>query len=369
MSTERMTSRERILATLRQDEVDRFPVWLKMVNNTWLSSQPEAVRAMDGAELLEAAGCDVMVGLGLGMTIERPHVELDVDDRGDRKTTVFKTPDGDLVETVLLDPYTGSWHPHKYPIETVDDLKRARWIFTDTTHTPDLEKATIHAQRQDEIAAAGHVSQSGCGPSPWMDVIEHWAGPVNAIYLESDAPEAMGELLDAMHRDRLRHLDAMLPHLKSDTFWVSENTSTTLISPAQFDRYCKPMLSDYFTKVAERGIVPVAHMCGHLNALLESIDTMPHTVNEAYTTRPVGNVSMAEGRTRMPSKAIIGGTNATLWLSDPETIVAQVAEDLDACPDRRGIFLTSAGVLPPPVSLEKARTVVEKLKQLPVNRS
>ena len=32
-----MTCRERIYATLRGKEVDRFPVWLKMANRTWQS--------------------------------------------------------------------------------------------------------------------------------------------------------------------------------------------------------------------------------------------------------------------------------------------------------------------------------------------
>ncbi len=66
----------------------------------------------------------------------------------------------------------------------------------------------------------------------------------------------------------------------------------------------------------------------------------------------------------MPSKALIGGTNATLWLAPAEHIVQTVADDLAACPDRRKIFLTSAGVLPPPVSFEKARQVTAELKRL-----
>ena len=66
----------------------------------------------------------------------------------------------------------------------------------------------------------------------------------------------------------------------------------------------------------------------------------------------------------MPSKALIGGTNATLLLEPVETIVEAVREDLAACPDRRGIFLTSAGVLPPPVGFEKTKRLVEELKKL-----
>ena len=42
--------RERILATVRQQEVDRFPVWLKMANPTWRLGQPEAVQALADPE-------------------------------------------------------------------------------------------------------------------------------------------------------------------------------------------------------------------------------------------------------------------------------------------------------------------------------
>jgi hypothetical protein len=101
-----------------------------------------------------------------------------------------------------------------------------------------------------------------------------------------------------------------------------------------------------------------------LDDLLEMIDRLPAQVNEAYTTPPVGNVMLADGRRRMPSKALIGGTNATLWLAPVEEIVRTVAEDLANCPDRRKIFLTSAGVLPPPVGFEKARRAVAELKRL-----
>ena len=76
------------------------------------------------------------------------------------------------------------------------------------------------------------------------------------------------------------------------------------------------------------------------------------------------NRAQSPQRTSWSSKALIGGTNATGWLAPPEKIVETVADDIAACPDRRKIFLTSAGVLPPLVSFEKAKTVVEEFKRL-----
>lgn len=365
-STETMSSRDRITAAMEMQDVDRFPVWLKMDNNTWRTMQPEAVRDMPGPQLLQAAGCDVMVGNGFPMHEQNPHVTVETKTEDHQVTTIWTTPDGTLTQVEAVDADTRSRHPVKFPVETVEDLKTYRWLYTDTEFTYESQGPELAADRFVEAIQHDYITISGTGPSPWMMMTEHAAGPVNTVYLHADHRELMEEVLQLMHEHNLRKLDVYLPILRTDTFWVSENTSTTLLSPEIFDRYCKPYLSDYFQLINENGIVSVAHMCGTLAALLESIDEMPNQVNEAFTTPPVGDTPLALGKQKLANTAIIGGTNAELWMHDVDHIVQTVAEDLAACPNRRGIFLTSAGVLPPIVSLEKARTVVEQLKQLPV---
>ncbi|NBB94847.1 MAG: hypothetical protein GVY16_03815 [Planctomycetes bacterium] len=131
-----------------------------------------------------------------------------------------------------------------------------------------------------------------------------------------------------------------------------------------FEQYCMPHLHAYADLLHEHGRIAVHHMCGELNGLLELIDRLPADANEAFTTPPVGNATLADGRTRMPSKCLIGGTNAALWLRPVEEIVSTVADDLAACPNQRGTFLTSTGALPAPVFFEKARRVVEAFETL-----
>ena len=363
-STETMTCRERIHATLRGDEVDRFPVWLKMTNRTWQSSQPEPYRSMGEEQLLREAGCDLMLGCWGGARRETPHVQWTRSEEDGIRRTTMQTPDGAIVGEETFDPYTESWHPTKFAADSAENLRRARWLFTDTTYSVDLAQAARWAARQEELAGRDAFTIAGIGPSPLMELVEHLCGPQNTIYFLHDEPDLARELIALMHQDRLRNLRALLPHIAADSFWLTENTTTTLISPQLFEEFCMPHLAAYGTLVREHGIVAVHHMCGTLNALLELIDTLPAQANEAYTTPPVGNATLAEGRTRMPSKALIGGTNATLWLASPDRIVQTVADDLARCPDRRKIFLTSAGVLPPPVSFEKARCVAAELKRL-----
>ena len=360
----KMTTRERISAAIRGEELDRFPVWLKMANDTWRSSQPQPYRSMDSVELLRACGCDPMVGVGTAVRHEAPHVTTTVERNGTLRRTVHETPDGKLCGEERLDPYTNSWHPTAFMVGAPEDLRALRWVYEGTSYAVDPDSAARAAERQRALEDDDVFTMTGIGPSPVMNLIQHIAGPVQTFYLMVDVPELFREVSDAMHADRMRFLAARLPHEPADTFWLTENTSTTLISPAIFEGFCAPHLADYGRAALEAGIIPVHHMCGTLNALLEMIDPLPAMANEAYTTRPLGDVSLAEGRTRMPSKCLIGGTNATLWLSSPEEIIRTVAEDLAGCPDRRRIFLTSAGVLPPPVSFEKARRTVEGLKGL-----
>ncbi|MFW6189004.1 MAG: uroporphyrinogen decarboxylase family protein [Planctomycetota bacterium] len=362
--TEEMTSRERILATIRGEEVDRFPVWLKMTNRTWQSGQPEPYSEMGAEELLRAAGCDLMLGNWAGAQKEAPHVERHTEELDGIRRTTTETPDGPIVSETSYDPYTESWHPTRFAADTPENLRRARWMFTDTTYSVQPETAREWADRQEELEAEGAFTMTGIGPSPLMNCVQHLCGPQNTAYLMHDEAELFDEVIGLMHRDRLRNLKALLPHVAADSFWLTENTTTTLISPAQFEKYCMPQLEEYGRLVREHGLVAVHHMCGLLDDLLEMIDRLPAHANEAYTTPPVGNVMLAAGRKRMASKALIGGTNATLWLAPVEKIVETVAEDLSNCPDRRKIFLTSAGVLPPPVDFDKARRAVAELKRL-----
>ncbi len=360
----RMTTRERISAVLRREEVDRFPVWLKMANDTWRSAQPEPYCTMDEVELLRACGCDAMGGVWMQVDSEAPHVKVTVERLDALQRTTCETPDGTLIGEDTLDPYTNSWHPTRYMVSTAEELKALRWLYKDTSWTVDEASAADAVARTEALKADDVYTRAGAPTTPFMELLQHVIGPVNTIYLMTDEPELFREVMDLFHEHKMKRLLARLAFEKSDTLWMNENTSTTLISPQIFTDFCAPHLKAYGELILAHGLLPVHHMCGTLNALLELIDDLPAVANEAYTTRPLGDVSLAEGRTRMPSKALIGGTNATLWLDPVETIVATVAEDLTECPNRRGIFLTSAGVLPPPVSFEKAARAVAELKRL-----
>ncbi|MBN2452347.1 MAG: hypothetical protein JXR77_18315, partial [Lentisphaeria bacterium] len=270
-----MTSRGRMLATLRREEVDRFPVWLKMANPTWSSSQPEPYRSMGGTALLQACGCDIIRGCGFPVQALRPRVEESIEIQADRRVHRIRTPDGELVGIEGLDPVTRSAHPLVYPVTTAEQLGRLRWLYTDTSYRADPARVEA-ARRQQQVAVdADSITMCGIGPGPLMHLVQHLCGPAAAVYLMTDEPALFGEVVALMHADRLRELAARIDGLAADTFWLTENTSTSLISPSLFRTWCVPHLTAYGSMVRGKGIIPVHHMCGMLNALLEDIDALP----------------------------------------------------------------------------------------------
>ena len=162
-----------------------------------------------------------------------------------------------------------------------------------------------------------------------------------------------------MHQDRLRHLRLIVQHAPYDYVVSTENTSTTLLSPALFERYCWRHLLEYARIVTAAGKTHMLHQCGKLKALLPKINELPSASIEAYSSPPVGDTTLADRAQLCPDTSIIGGTDATLWLRPLGEICERLERDFDAAGGIRGVVLTSAGVMPPACPIDKIAKVGE----------
>jgi len=360
-----MTSRQRLLSAYRGEPVDRLPYWAKVTNGTWMTSQPEAVRHLTAEELLDDIHADGLFGCGGVVRTTRPHIRTESTTAGNVRTTVTHTPDGDLVERWSIDPYTRSSHPTEFPVKTRGDIGALRWKYTDAVHEVDAEGVAKAEGRVREIGERG-MTHTGCGTSPLMDLVEHVIGPIEVHYMLTDCGEAVDELIELMHADNVARVEQIAAHTPADVVVSVENTSTTLISPQQFERYCYRHLCDTGRAIEAAGKMHELHMCGHTRVLLEAIDTIPAASIEAYTSPTLGNTRLADGKAKAPSKTLIGGTNVNVWLWPIERIQQYILDELAACPDHRRIILTTAGVAPPGCSAETFRAVGEWLRTVPV---
>ncbi|MFB3892797.1 MAG: uroporphyrinogen decarboxylase family protein [Phycisphaerae bacterium] len=360
--TDRMTSRERLLAAYRGQEVDRIPWWAKATNDNWRAGQPAAIARMTDAELLDFIHADGLFGVRFAHTVLRPRITVKTISSTYSRLVVTRTPDGDLTERWQHDPRTRSWHPVEFPIKTKEDITRFRWLYADVTIENDIASLDAGRQRVRDIGQRG-VTVQWWGTSPLMDLVEHFAGPVNTTYMLADFPREMAELMDLMHADCLARASHVARHSPADVIVSGENTSTTLISPRQFEEHCLGRLCEYGRAIESAGKMHELHMCGHLKALLGRIDTIPAASIEAFTAPTLGNTRLADGRSKAPGKTLIGGTNAMIWLRSIDEIKAYIQTELDACPNHRRIILTTAGVAPQFCPAETLREIGAWLAQ------
>ena len=359
-----MSVRQRWLSALRCHQVDRLPFWPKF-DASYAPYQTGRFHTMGLSELHKWVGSDRHLGGPSCVRSHRKKTRIEQDARSGVRTTRYFTPSGVLTGIDRYDPISHAWHPREYPVKTPRDIEAMRWVAADVAYELDPDALEEAKKLITETGEDGIVTTS-LGISPLMDWIQHLAGIENGLLFLMDHRERVESVFDAMHRGLCRKAEIIASETRYPVVYSVENTSTTLISPDLFGRYCVEHLQDYGRIIRESDKLHVLHMCGKLAELLPSIDALPAHAIEAFTSPPVGSTTLADGRTGCRDKCLIGGTNATLWLERPSTIIAALERDLGMLPHHRGVVISSAGVMPPPCPPETIKTVAEWVNAFPV---
>ena len=360
---EKMTPRERWLAAIRLQPVDRLPFWPKL-DNAYPPAQTAPFRDMDLEAIHEWIGSDQHQGIPDGLREVRKTTAVETHSRNGTRRTIYRTPRGETEQVQQFDLPSHSWHPVRFPVQTRADIALMTEVFDDVKLELDkdqLERA--HAQAR--AIGSRALRTNSIGKSPLMYWIEWLAGVETAHFLLVDYPREVEALFDAIHRVLRQKTELLCEHSPADVLYLVENTSTTLISPAQYRRYCFAHIEEYGCIAQSAGRDLILHMCGHLKALLPDLAQVPAAAFEAFTSPTLGNTTLLDGRASCPDKCLIGGTNAVLWTRPVKEIIRRIEQDLDELPHHRGIVLTSAGVMPPLCAPETIRQVGEWVRSYP----
>jgi hypothetical protein len=241
-----------------------------------------------------------------------------------------------------------------------------RLFFSDAICDFDSDQLDNALKTMEDVGESTVVT-TGIGISPLMDWIQHLAGIENAHFMLWDYQEDVEALFEAMHKLLCRRAEIIAEKSPAPVVFSTENTSTTLISPDMFRKYCYEHLMDYGNIVSSAGKVHLLHMCGHLKDVLPDIGKLPAAGIEAFTSPTLGNTTLSDGRMACPDKSLVGGTNATLWTKPTDEIFGQVKHDLDELPHHRGVVLTSAGVMTPLCKPETIREVADLVKSYSIS--
>lgn len=359
-----MNPKERWLASIHLQPVDRLVYWPKL-DAAYPGNQKLPFREWNNEQIHAWMGTDPRYGVApIFKEVTHQTQKEVITDRNTRRI-IYTAPSGVAEQVSQFDEPSVSWHPVQFPVKDRQTLQVMTEFYADLTVELDRDALDTARMVYREVGDKGIVG-TAIGESPLMHFVEWLAGIENAHYFLSDYQEDVETLFDVMHRVLLRETTLMVEYSPADLLTMVENTSTTLISPSQYRRYCYPHIMEYAKISRSAGRNMELHMCGHLKALLPMLAEMPVEAFEAFTSPTVGNTTLLDGRKACPNICLIGGTNAALWLRPLNEIIGAIEQSLDALPHHRGIILTSGGVQPPFCPPETIRAVAEWLKTYPL---
>ncbi len=358
-----MTPKERWLAAIHMKPVDRLPFWPKL-DGAYPKTQETPFRDLQLDDIHDWIGSDKHTRIVDCTREVRKRTAVTTSQDNGTMRTVFRSPIGERQLVCRFDAPSHSWHPAEFPVKTIEDVQVMTEVFEDVSVELDADQLQA-ARNQSERIGHDALTSSGIGESPLMYWVEWLAGVESAHFLLVDHQQEVEALFEAMHNVLLQKTTLLCEHSPADVFYLIENTSTTLISPDQYRRYCARHVREYagLTKAADRNLI--LHMCGHLKALLPDLARIPAQAFEAFTSPPLGNTRLLDGRSACPDKCLIGGTNAMLWTKPASEIIEEIDRDLHQLPHHRGVVVTSAGVMPPLCKPETIKQVCEWVKQCP----
>ena len=358
-----MTSKERMLAALRGEPADRA-AWAPFLAYWWETGAPEHVRKKGMPHFMRSAGADVLLR---GFTC--PHkkrynqtiVSHETTGNPDVRTTRFRTPVGELIAESRFSPAGDTWFLTGHPVKTEADLKTLAFIARDSILEPSYDDyETLQAENPDALIVPNLAPE---GKSSFQSLLEYWIGTEELCYMLADMPEAVEDTLSAMQALSLQAA-RIAAASTAEVFLSWEDTSTTNLSPAWYEKYVLPEINQWCDILHGAGKLYIQHACGHLRALAPLIAGSRIDGIESVSAPPTGDITPWELAALLPPHmAMISGIEPTFFMN--ATIPALEAHVEFLCRTFAGkrFILANADSCPPSVSIDKFAAVARATKE------
>ena len=361
-----MTGKERILAALRRQPVDRVP-WVPLIVPYTITGFPKETPHRV-AEAQRAVGCDIWtqavvdrIGLWLpknGKKIKKIQYYTDGD-----VVNGYETPEGTITERQRSGIGGSINAPVEYLIKTTQDLRAYRYVL-ENSFLFIADYSDHYAWEEAIVGEDGVITDVSIGMSPHQMFINLLAGVEHTYDIQSDEPELFDEVMDLMHRQYKQQIRETAKRSKAEIFISSENTSWTTISPARFEKYCAGQLGEYADILHEYGKLHVIHMCGKLSHMTAQIAGCRFDAAADLAPAPTGDMELWELANALPDLAVKGGIGCDTFLAeDPRECYEKAREILERTRGRRGVLLGSGDSVPNGTSLENLRAIKKAVEE------
>jgi uroporphyrinogen-III decarboxylase len=369
-----MTSRERLLAALRGQPVDRVP-WSPFLTYWW-DAQPEArqnqgqiayCREIGADALLRGANSTVTCSDVLGLrevplgecynfTDDLPGCTIKRTTDGKHKYVLFETPVGKLSMTLTHSPKGNTWFVTEHQIRSKEDYKILQYMVERMKIEPFYGPVDV------QLAELGNdgLTVPVVSPflkTPFQSFVEHFAGIQKLVYDLNDFPETVDETLAVMS-EKARAAVRIAAESPAELFISWEDSSTTSVSPELFTKYIVPEINAWGEILHRAGKMLVHHACGHVKDLLPMMAAENIDAVESVSPPPTGNIEIWDAQKAIDDRvALIGGIEPVKFATYEGDVFEGYIREILQKTDRRHFILANSDSCPPEVSEEKFRKI------------
>ena len=362
-----MTARERIIAALHLQPVDKIP-FVPLIDTYTLIDMPEEIHSTSEGvkgyhEGIIAASrklqCDLFVR-HVPVLKEWDHyaphlqqlgpftapVEVKADFEGTDLREHLRCKKGNLTGVWrFTDKVGGIPHPVKRAVTNYEEMKIFHHLVDSLAQTsPELDSENF-IKVDSEIGDDG-IATATISNSPLMYLIEMAWGLENTYYFLQDYRSEVEEILDKLHLS-LKRIVESIAKSPAQVVIQYENTSSTLLSPDVFRKYCLPYINECAEILRNAGKIFLVHMCGLLQVFVDDFVGARFNGIADITPEPTGNLSLDEAAKRLPGKVVVGGIDPITFIcSNPETVKNEISILLERVKPFPGVLLGSADTAP-----------------------
>jgi len=317
-----MNHRDRALAAMRGEPVDRIPFIARM--DLWYSfhkNQGTLPHPYQNASLW-----DIQRDLGIGIfgfgawsvsfyRLEHRRVAVRKETRGQETVTTYVTPYGTLVARDVmaeeLKEAAGTGARTEYPFKSEKDYDALQFL---VENTEVLENYDAYGRFIDSIGADG-LALPFSGHLAAHQLMVFFMGYQRFYYELNDHPARLEALIQALQaqQDQILALAADSP---AQAIEVGANYDEHMTPPPVFERFFAPAYRQARAILSVAGKILVVHGDGEMQRLLQSLMDCGVQVVEAVTPKPMTSIDVARTRRLWKGRVAMWGGLATVILTE-----------------------------------------------------
>jgi len=271
--------------------------------------------------------------------------------------TTWETPVGTLTKRSRAEEGYGSQYTQEFPVKRPADYAVLEHMIRHATHRPAPEVFT----EADRAMGDRGIVYAWMDRTPFQRLWIEWTGIERGSLDLYDCPAAVEAVLAAMF-DQAVEVARLLAESPAEFIWLPDNLTGVVAGPPTFRRYLAPYYEQVCAILHAAGKVPLSHMDGLLQCLVDEVGRTDLRVIEAFTPPPDGDLPLAEAFRAWPGKAIWINFPSSVHLAPPERI-KQVTRQLVAEAEGRGLVISVTENIPAHVGGGSLRAIAEALQE------